>query len=80
MLGTSPPAAGPPGPERVRPPGPYKDWTEARRGGVDLRRWWSDRLGGSEVPPLFTFEELARWPGLDREPGILIDRPDRGRL
>jgi DNA primase len=29
---------------RVRPPGESKDWTEAAQAGVDLRRWWSDRL------------------------------------
>ncbi len=23
---------------RARPPGPFNDWTEARQGGVDLRR------------------------------------------
>jgi hypothetical protein len=32
---------------RVRPPGSFKDWTEAAQAGVDLRRWWSDRLGGT---------------------------------
>jgi DNA primase len=30
---------------RVRPPGPYKDWTEAHQAGVKLRRWWAARLG-----------------------------------
>ena len=35
---------------RVRPPGSFKDWTEAARAGVDLRRWWSDRLAGIEAP------------------------------
>ncbi|MGP0062544.1 MAG: CHC2 zinc finger domain-containing protein [Isosphaeraceae bacterium] len=30
---------------RVRPPAPDKDWTEAAQSGVDLRRWWSDRIG-----------------------------------
>jgi hypothetical protein len=57
---------------RVRPPGPYKDWTDARQGGVDLRRWWSDRLGGNENPLLFTWDELAAWRwGDDPEPGIV---------
>jgi hypothetical protein len=68
---------------RVRPPGPFKDWTEARHGGVDLRRWWSDRLGGTEAPPLFSWDELAGWrwgPSADDPtPGIIIDRPSRGR-
>ena len=34
---------------RVRPP-KGKDWTEAAQAGIDLRRWWSDHLGGTEVP------------------------------
>ncbi len=46
---------------RVRPPGPYKDWTEAHQAGIDLRRWWTDRLGGTEAPPLFAWEELSTW-------------------
>jgi hypothetical protein len=46
---------------RVRPPGPYKDWTEARADGMDLRRWWGDILAGAERPALFTFDELAGW-------------------
>jgi hypothetical protein len=25
---------------RVRPPAPFKDWTDAFQGGVDLRSWW----------------------------------------
>jgi hypothetical protein len=74
----------PPVARRVRPPGPHKDWTEARQGGVNLRRWWSDRLGGTEAPPLFTWVDLAGWrwgPAAgDPMPGIVIDRPDRGRM
>ena len=46
---------------RVKPPGPNKDWTEAAQAGVGLRRWWSDRLAGTEAPPLFSWEELAGW-------------------
>jgi hypothetical protein len=69
---------------RVRPPGPYKDWTEAHQGGVNLARWWSDRLGGDEAPPLFTWPELAalRWgpSAADPSPGIDIGRPDRARI
>jgi DNA primase len=26
--------------QRVRLPAPFKDWTEARQAGIDLRRWW----------------------------------------
>jgi hypothetical protein len=44
---------------RVRPPGSFKDWTEAAQAGVNLRRWWSDRLGGTEAPALFSWDELA---------------------
>ncbi len=32
-------------------PGSGKDWTEAAQAGVDLRRWWTDRLGGIETGP-----------------------------
>jgi hypothetical protein len=69
----------PPRARRVRPPGQHKDWTEAHQSGVHLRRWWSDRLGGIEPPPLYTWPELVRMPGLDPEPGIIIDRPDPAR-
>jgi hypothetical protein len=34
---------------RVRPPGPYKDWTDASKDGVHLRRWWTNRLGGPRL-------------------------------
>jgi hypothetical protein len=64
---------------RVRPPGAFKDWTEAAQGGVNLRRWWSDRLGGTEAPKLFDWDELAaqRWGPArdDATPGIVIDQP-----
>jgi hypothetical protein len=48
---------------RVCPPAPYKDWTQARQGGVDLRRWWSDIVAGNDRPQLYTRDELAalRW-------------------
>src|SRR5262249_52122447 len=46
---------------RVRPPGQYKDWTDARQGGVDLARWWGEVRAGNPSPPLFTWEELSRW-------------------
>jgi hypothetical protein len=29
---------------RVRPPEPHTDWTEAAQAGINLRRWWKDRL------------------------------------
>jgi hypothetical protein len=68
---------------RVRPPGRHKDWSEARQAGVNLRRWWTDRLEGIEAPPLFTWPELAaqRWgpAANDPEPGIVIDQPDPER-
>jgi len=66
---------------RVRPPASFKDWTEAKQGGVNLRRWWTDRLGGIEAPDLFTWTELAawRWGPFDSLPGIIIDQPDPER-
>jgi hypothetical protein len=64
---------------RVRPPTPHKDWTEAAQSGVNLARWWRDRLGGIERPARSTWEELAamRWgPAIgDPAPGIVINRP-----
>jgi len=70
---------------RVRPPGAFKDWTEAAQAGMNLRRWWTDRLGGTEAPALFTWPELAaqRWgPALnDPTPGVVVNRPiDLARL
>jgi hypothetical protein len=63
---------------RVRPPGAFKDWTEAHQGGVNLRRWWALRLEGIEAPPLYTWEELSSWrwgPAAgDPAPGIVIGR------
>ncbi len=61
---------------RVRPPGAFNDWTEASQGGVNLRRWWTERVGGIEAPKLSTWDELAarRWgPAIgDPTPGIVI--------
>jgi hypothetical protein len=69
---------------RVRPPGGFKDWTEALQGGVGLYRWWGDYLAGVEVPLLHTWAELAalRWgPAVgDSTPGRIVDRPDRARM
>lgn len=39
----------PPRAIRVRPPDPFKDWTEAHQAGINLRRWWTGRLGGIET-------------------------------
>jgi hypothetical protein len=65
---------------RVRPPEPFKDWTEARQAGVDLRRWWADRLG---VPfPSYSWESLAGWrwgpAAADPSLGLVIDQPAPG--
>jgi hypothetical protein len=69
---------------RVRPPGTFKDWTEAWAGGVDLRRWWGDVLAGDPLPPPFSWEQLAAWrwrPAAgDPDPGVVVDRPDRTRM
>ncbi len=43
--------------QRVRPPAPFNDWTEAAQAGVNLRCWWLPRLGGTEA----LWNELARW-------------------
>jgi hypothetical protein len=68
---------------RVRPIDPFKDWTEAAVHGINLTRWWTDRLGGIENPVRSTWDELAarRWgPALwDPTPGIVIARLDVGR-
>jgi hypothetical protein len=67
--------------QRVRPPEPHNDWTDAARVGVGLRLWWADRLG---VPfPPYSWPTLAGWrwgpAAADSEPGIIIDRPDSAR-
>ena len=64
---------------RARPPGPFKDWTEARQGGVNLRRWWTDRLGGVEAPPLFAWEDLADWRWGPAAESIDLDDEDPAR-
>jgi len=65
---------------RVRPPGRYKDWTEASADGVDLARWWRDRMSGVEQPTLFAWDDLATWRWGDATddltPGIIIDTGD----
>ncbi len=70
-------AAGWPAPARRVPPSePYKDWTEAEAGGVDLRRWWGGILAGVVRPPLFTWDELAAWrwgpASGDPTPGLIV--------
>jgi len=66
---------------RIRPPGSFKDWTEAKAGGIDLARWWRDRLAGIEQPHLDPWAELKEWRwgqavGV-QTPGIDIVRPNR---
>jgi hypothetical protein len=66
---------------RVRPPEPSKDWTDARRSGVNLRRWWADYLGVPFLP--YSWEALAGWrwgpAANDSEPGLIIDTPEPTR-
>ncbi|MGO9597366.1 MAG: CHC2 zinc finger domain-containing protein [Isosphaeraceae bacterium] len=57
----------PPRAIRVRPPGAFKDWTKAAQAGVNLRRWWSDRLGGTDAPAP---------PSAKPKPSGIIDQPD----
>jgi hypothetical protein len=45
---------------RVRPPEPYKDWTEARADGVDLPSWWREILSGNLRPALISSDEPSR--------------------
>jgi hypothetical protein len=81
--------------KRVRPPGAFKDWTEAAQGGADwgwtipthginLRRWWTEILAGNLSPPLYTWEELSTWRwGFavgDLTPGTVNDQPDHNRM
>ena len=54
---------------RVRPPVVImpnagrntKDWSDLAANGVNLARWWRDRLGRIENPELFTWNELSTW-------------------
>jgi hypothetical protein len=64
---------------RVRPPGSFKDWTEARAAGVDLARWWRALLAGDPRPPLVSWDELARWRRgpAETEPASGIENPGR---
>jgi hypothetical protein len=38
---------------RVLPPSPWKDWTDARRDGLDLRDFWADTFAG-RTPKVFS--------------------------
>ena len=65
---------------RVRPPDPYNDWTEAKVGGVDLRRWWGEILAGIDRPALFSGPDLSGWrwaegSDADEPPDILAGEP-----
>ncbi len=64
---------------RARPPGAFKDWTEAAQAGVNLRRWWLERIRGTEAPALFTWDELFSWrwgPAQHEQPEPPEDRPN----
>jgi hypothetical protein len=50
---------------RVRPPKPFKDWTEAAQGGLDLRRFWEDRLKETEAPPAISSDPVPAPPERD---------------
>ncbi len=58
---------------RVRPPDPFKDWTEAAQAGIDLRSWWLPRLGGTEA--LWNHLAALRWGPALNDP-TLDDGPD----
>jgi hypothetical protein len=38
------------GARRIRPPCPFKDWSDAAAGGIDLLRWWRDIMAAVERP------------------------------
>ncbi len=71
---------------RVRPPSPFKDWSAATAGcagcrssGIDLARWWQDQLSGNDRPPLYTWDDLARWRwagSADSDANLIVDQPD----
>jgi len=60
---------------RVRPPGAFKDWTEAAQAGIDLHCWWLPRLGGTEA--LWIHLAAQRWgPALNDQPEAPEGAPD----
>jgi hypothetical protein len=71
---------------RVRPPS-GKDWTEAAQAGVDLRRWWTDRLGEVEAappdptprkaPPSADVERVAQSPPVTKARAASMPWPPR---
>jgi hypothetical protein len=65
---------------RIRPPPPHKDWGELHDAGFNLIRYVWHRILATPRP----WEELARdrWgDGVgDFAPGVVIDKPDRGRM
>jgi DNA primase len=44
-------ASWPPRAIRGRPPGAFKDWTDAAQAGLNLRCFWSDRIGQATAMP-----------------------------
>jgi hypothetical protein len=49
---------------RVRPPAPFKDWTDTWKGGVNLGQWWRDRLTETKEET----ETVSSPPGPPSEP------------
>jgi DNA primase len=65
---------------RVRPPEPFKDWTEAGTDApdstgtaLDLARWWGPILNGGKPGPAFTADDLDAWRW-----GPALDDPEAG--
>ena len=52
-LGTRPPRGGPPERSESGPRPRTRIGPRPLNAGVNLRRWWTDRLGGIEAPELF---------------------------
>ena len=57
---------------RVRPPGSFKDWTEAAQAGVNLRRFWSDRIGQAAGMP---HGDEPEWYAIEERQAIQNEPP-----
>lgn len=48
---------------RVRPPEGFKNWTELAQAGIDLGRWWRERIEGNDSPTLVPDLDAQGWAG-----------------
>jgi hypothetical protein len=56
---------------RVRPPEPFKDWSEAKAAGIDLARWWQEALA-REIVLMRLQARGVRLDGLVVHPRIAV--------